>query len=79
MEGFIEVIKWGLIVLYTGIAVYTIVKSETYVQLTVKGIGFLIGGFFIMTVAEKVAPYIGWGLVVITGLFLLGLFLEVST
>ena len=72
MDGFIHVIAIALIIGYSAFAVWFICKRQTIWGSTGSSAGLLCGGVFIVPVAEAIASFICWGIVVAIILAIVG-------
>ena len=72
MDGFIHVIAIALIIGYSAFAVWFICKRQTIWGSIGSSAGLLCGGVFIVRVAEAIASFICWGIVVAIILAIVG-------
>lgn len=72
MEGLIRIAAAVLILAYTGCAVWAICRRRTIVGSIGASTVFLCGGIVIIPVAEAVAAFVCWTVVLVIGLAVLG-------
>lgn len=72
MDRFIHVIAIALIIGYSAFAVWFICKRQTIWGSIGSSAGLLCGGVFIVPVAEAIASFICWGIVVAIILAIVG-------
>ena len=72
MDGFIHVIAIALIIGYSAFAVWFICKRQTIWGSIGSSAGLLCGGVFIVPVAEAIASFMCWGIVVAIILAIVG-------
>ena len=72
MEGFIGVVAVLLIIAYIGVAIWVICKKQTVGGSVAVSAGFLCGGLIIIPVAEAVATFVCWVIVIAIILAIIG-------
>ena len=72
MDGFIHITAIALIIGYAAFAVWFICKRQTIWGIIGSSAGLLCGGVFIVPVAEAIASFICWGIVVAIVLAIIG-------
>lgn len=72
MDGFIHIIAVALTMGYVAFAVWFICKRQTIWGSIGSSAGLLCGGVFVATVAEAVASFICWSIVVVIILVIIG-------
>lgn len=72
MDAFIHITAIALIIGYTVFAIWFICKRQTIWGGIGSSAGLLCGGVFIVPVAEAIASFICWGIVVAIVLVIIG-------
>ncbi len=72
MDGFIHITVIALIIGYAAFAVWFIYKRHTIGGIIGSSAGLLCGGVIIVPVAEAIASFICWGIVVAIVLAIIG-------
>ena len=72
MEGSISVATVVLILVYIGVAIWFICKRKTIQGSVGASAGFLCGGLIIIPIAEAIATFICWVIVIGIVLFIIG-------
>lgn len=72
MDGFIHITAIALIIGYAAFSVWFICKRQTVWGSVGSSVGLLCGGVFIVLVAEAIASFICWGIVVAIILAIIG-------
>ena len=72
MEGFIGVVAVLLIIAYIGVAIWVICKRQSIGESIAASVGFLCGGLIIIPVAEAVATFVCWAIVIAIVLAIIG-------
>ena len=72
MDGFIHVVAIALIICYMVFAVWFICKRQSVWGSIGSSAGLLCGGLIIVTVAETIASFICWGIVIAIILAIIG-------
>ncbi len=72
MEGFIGVVAVVLILVYIGFAIWFICKRQTICGSIGASAGFLCGGFVIIPIAEAIATFVCWAIVIAIVLAIIG-------
>lgn len=72
MDGFIFIAAVILILVYIGVAIWVICKRQTVTGSIGAAAAFLGGGFIIIPVAEAVATFVCWAIVICIALAVIG-------
>lgn len=72
MEGFIGFVAVVLILIYIGVAIWVIYKRRTVAGSIGASVGFIGGGLVIIPVAEAVATFVCWAVVIMLVLAVIG-------
>ena len=72
MEGVISVCTGILILLYVGVAIFVIWKRRTLAGTLVASGGFLCGGLVVIPVAQALAAFLCWAVLICLALWVLG-------
>lgn len=72
MEGFIFFVGVVLVLVYIGVAIWAICKRQTIGGSIGTAAAFLGGGLVIIPIAESVATFVCWAIVICIGLAVLG-------
>lgn len=72
MEGIIGVATVILILAYIGVAIWVICKRESIAGSIGTSLGFVCGGVVIIPIAEAIATFICWAVVIGIALFIIG-------
>lgn len=65
MEGIISVVGIILIIAYVGFAIWVICNRKTIGSSVAASAGFVCGGFVIVPVAEAIATFIVWVVIIV--------------
>lgn len=72
MEKMIGMVALGLILIYIGVAIWVIFRQHTLARSVGASAGFLCGSFLIIPVAELVATFVCWAIVIAIFLAIIG-------
>ena len=72
MEGFINIVAVVLVIAYIGTAIWIICKMRTIRGSISVSAGFFCGGFVIIPIAEAIATFVCWAMVIGIALCILG-------
>lgn len=72
MEGIIRIVAVTLILAYIGVAIWVICKRRTIAGSVGASTGFVCGGLVIIPVAEAIATFVCWAVVIIIALAIIG-------
>lgn len=72
MDVFIAVATVILIIAYIGVAIWAICKRQTVVGSVCTSVAFLVGSFVIISIAEAVASFICWAIVLCLAFAIIG-------
>lgn len=72
MEGIISVVGVVLVIAYISVAIWVICKRESIGGSIAASAGFLCGGFVIVPIAEAIATFVVWAVVIVIVLTIIG-------
>lgn len=76
MDGFIHVAAIALIIAYIAFSVWLICTRQTIWAGVGSSVGLLCVGLFIIPIAEAVATFLCWGILVVIVLMIIGALFE---
>lgn len=76
-EGFVKVVTVVLLLAYIGFAIWFICKRQTIKGGLWASAAFLCGGLAAVPLAEAMAVYVCWAIVIIVGLVILGFVFDI--
>ncbi len=72
MEGIIGIVTVILILAYIGLAIWVICERESIGSSIGASLGFVCGGVVIIPIAEAIATFVCWAVVIGLALFIIG-------
>ena len=72
MEGVISIVGVVLVIAYIGLAIWVICNRESIGGSIAASAGFLCGGLVIIPVAEAIATFVVWAVVITIALAIIG-------
>lgn len=72
MDGFISILTVVLVIAYVGTAVWVIWNRRSISGSVGSAVGFIAGGIVIIPIAEIIAYYACWAIVIVLALFIIG-------
>lgn len=72
MEGIIGIVTVMLILAYIGLAIWVICERESIGGSIGASLGFVCGGVVIIPIAEAIATFVCWAVVIGLALFIIG-------
>lgn len=72
MEGIIGIVTVILILAYIGLAIWVICERESIGGSIGASLGFVCGGVVIIPIAEAIATFVCWAVVIGLALFIIG-------